>query len=68
MSSGLPTQRTIDPSSEQWLPYYAAAERLANERIAMRERRVQSVRFSSQLLWAIAAVGAAALYVFLRSN
>jgi len=55
-----------NPGSELWIAYYATAQREADERAAVRARHEQSAHFLTRLLWAVAVVGAVALFAFLR--
>jgi hypothetical protein len=57
---------TQNPASDLWIPYYAAAQREADERAAVRARHEQSAHLLTRLIWAVALVGAVALFAFLR--
>jgi hypothetical protein len=52
--------------SDLWAAYYADAQRAADERAAMRARHEQSAHLLTRLIWAVALVGALALFAFLR--
>jgi hypothetical protein len=62
-SASSPTQ---DPGSDLWIPYYAAAQREADVRAAVRARHEQSASVLTRLIWVVALVGAVALFAFLR--
>jgi hypothetical protein len=62
-SAPSPTQ---DPVSDLWLPYYAAAQREADVRAAVRARHEQSAYVLTRLICVVAVVVAVALFAFLR--
>jgi hypothetical protein len=62
-SASSPTQ---NPVSDLWIPYYAAAQREAEERAAVRARHAQSAHALTRLVWVAAVIGGAALLSFLR--
>ena len=55
-----------NPVSDLWIPYYAAAQREADERVAVRARHARSAHVLTRLIWAVALVGAVALFALLR--
>ncbi len=55
-----------NPVSDLWISYYAAAQREADERVALRARHERSAHLLTRLIWVVALVGAVALFALLR--
>jgi hypothetical protein len=61
-----PPPSTLSPTSDRWLPYYAASEREATERAASRVRQARTADVATKLLFLCAMTVIGALYWVLR--